>query len=52
MENISEQQRQEIEDKCVRIGVLRERNRILNELNEKDLPLGVWSVIRNVICPE
>lgn len=32
-------------------GRLNERTRILKEIGEADLPLGVWPLIRNIITP-
>lgn len=34
------------------IGVLTERNRIMDEIEKADLPLGVWSLIRGIIIPD
>jgi hypothetical protein len=41
-----------IVDKGKQLGVLEERNRIMKGLDEADLPIGVWSLIRNIINPE
>lgn len=43
--------RKEIEKKCEEIGCKNERNRILTELDNVNLPAGVWSLIRDIICP-
>lgn len=42
---------QKAEDLVIRIGVLKERSRILDALEKADLPLDVWTLIRNIIVP-
>lgn len=41
----------EVSEKAEKIGALREQNRILNELVNINLPIGVWPLIRSIICP-
>lgn len=38
-------------DKAKAIGVLDERNRIMKGIDEANLPVGMWSLIRNIINP-
>ncbi len=55
MENkivITREQLTKIDEQGERIGILIERNRILDEISKMDLPLGVWPLIRNIINPE
>ncbi len=42
----------EIEKLIEENATLRERSRILNELTEIELPLGVWPRLRPILCPE
>ncbi len=49
---MNEENINKINETGIKLGIQRERNRILNEIKQKDLPLGVWPIIRNIICPE
>lgn len=40
-----------ISEKAEEIGVLKERNRIMTEIEEGNFPLGVWTLIKEIICP-
>lgn len=51
MEKTLEELAKEIEAKIKQIAILEERNRILREIDEADLPLGVWPLIKDIISP-
>lgn len=42
----------DVTEEAKKVGRLEERNRILNELLQTDLPFGVWTHIKNIINPE
>ncbi len=35
-----------------RLGAVEEQNRILNAIENADLPLGMWPLIRDIIIPK
>lgn len=41
----------EISDKAEVIGSLKERSRIMSELEKANLPAGVWTLIKEIINP-
>lgn len=41
----------EIVEKAKKLGALCERTRIMEELLKANLPLGVWSMIKEIIKP-
>ena len=51
MEKTIEEMKQELEEKTVYAAVLTERNRIMSELDAANLPVGVWTMIKDIINP-
>lgn len=33
------------------VAILEERNRILTEIDAANLPVGVWPLIKDIVCP-
>ena len=50
--NPLEQMRDKIETLIRESAILAERNRIMREIDEANLPLGVWPLIEKIINPE
>jgi len=42
----------EVEKKIREAAILEERNRIMKELLKADLPVGIWSAIKDIINPK
>jgi len=42
----------ELTETAKKLGVKTERNRIMKEILEADLPKGIWPLIENIISPK